>query len=127
MSAPEIPVAEQIAALRTFIRLHERVGEVFQDGLIASQLDALRAALATLEAQGWQLIETAPKGDPDEDDIWIWTCRAGAKLPMLTTWDHERQQWYTFNLALERSIGWVWEPTHWMPLPAPPQEKPSSG
>jgi hypothetical protein len=69
----------------------------------------------------WRSIETAPKGEEDSDDIWILACRQGSKIPMVTTWDHERECWYTFNLALEgaRNIR-RWEPTHWMPLPDPP-------
>jgi hypothetical protein len=73
----------------------------------------------------WQPIETAPKADADQDDIWILACRRGSKIPMVTTWSFEEDRWYTFNLGLEGS--WrrveperVWEPTHWMPLPAPP-------
>jgi hypothetical protein len=75
---------------------------------------------------GWQPIETAPIAKSDEDDIWIWACRRGHKLPMLTTYDHENGCWYTFNLALERGMGrqnpnWRWEPTHWMPVQEVPQ------
>ena len=75
----------------------------------------------------WQPIETADKADEGDDDIWILACRRGSKLPMVTTWDHDRQRWYTFNLALEWSrrgrnpADWKWDPTHWMPLPKPPQ------
>ncbi len=70
----------------------------------------------------WQPIETAPKAEEDGDDIWILACRQGSKIPMVTTWDHDGGHWYTFNLALERlRVINPWEPTHWMPLPAPPK------
>jgi hypothetical protein len=76
----------------------------------------------------WPSIDTAPKGEEDGDDIWILACRQGHKIPMVTTWDHDRECWYTFNLALEsghrrRDPYWKWEPTHWMPLPTPPMER----
>jgi hypothetical protein len=73
----------------------------------------------------WHSIETAPRALEDEDDIWILACRAGSKIPMPTTWDHEGRCWYTFNLVLEsahrRDPNWKWEPTHWMPMPVSPE------
>ncbi len=72
----------------------------------------------------WQPIEMAPKGEEDGDDIWILACRRGTKIPMVTTWDHDRGCWYTFNLALERwteSRWGSWKPTHWTHLPVPPK------
>ncbi len=78
------------------------------------------------QTTAWLPIETAPRASENDDDIWIWAARRGHKLPMLTTWDHEERQWYTFNLALEtgmrrRDRAWKWEPDLWMPVQEVPQ------
>jgi hypothetical protein len=58
---------------------------------------------------GWQPIETAPKDD------FILASTVGAKLPMVALYD-EDDGWIALNGAFKRD----WKPTHWMPLPAPP-------
>ncbi len=87
---------------------------------------ALWSGTVTKETTGWQPIETAPRSSENENDIWIWAARRGSKLPMLTTWDHDEQKWYTFNLALEtgmrrRDPCWKWEPDLWMLVQEIPQ------
>lgn len=85
----------------------------------------------------WQPIETAPK---DGTPVLIgWHDDAGAWQERRAWWDREfaiegcdddmntlwKQAWTDYRVA---SFGyeevWEYEPTHWMPLPAPPVEKP---
>jgi hypothetical protein len=81
-------------------------------------LSEVSASTSAPEAKGdgWLPIETAPR-----DETWILACRAGSKIPHVTTWDEVEKEWATFNMALERAMKRPWEPTHWMPLPPPPQ------
>ena len=71
----------------------------------------LRRALAVLEAMQWQPIETAPK---DYTNILVWN-DGGA----------HRDGWV--SIAYWNDDGWIspfggeYDPTHWMPLPEPPQ------
>ena len=61
----------------------------------------------------WQPIETAPK-----DFTRIWACRAGA--PRVSG----EIYWSTGKRPKWRDAGGnplLWEPTHWMPIPEPPQ------
>lgn len=64
----------------------------------------------------WQPIETAPK-----DGTAIWVSAVGVGEPVRTV-----QHWYGewVNIYNGDSIGW--EPTHWMPLPAPPLDRPNT-
>ena len=72
----------------------------------------------------WKPIETAPRGNDDED-VWILAITAGARIPFVTAWDHTDDEWYTFNRHYEATIqphnGEPWKPTHWMPIPTPPE------
>jgi hypothetical protein len=67
--------------------------------------------IGELIAMEWQPIETAPRGDPGPD-ILVWT---GWSMDVVRhAWDAEDGSPVFFNgdVAIE--------PTHWMPLPAPP-------
>ena len=85
---------------------------------------AIDAAIAAREAEGWQPIETAPRGTyrdtpgpknatrnvfvPQSVDVW----KQGG--PVCRTWwlpDAERWNGYSKDFP----------PTHWRPLPAPPE------
>lgn len=73
-------------------------------------------ALATLRADEWQPIETAPK-----DGTWVW-----AFWPVQATEYQQRAtRWLKgatdgpFWIDAEDWIDWT-QPTHWRPLPAPP-------
>ncbi len=69
------------------------------------------AALAACRAQQvWQPIETAPK---DGTTIYIGVGHIGAEAH----WNEKGSYWAT-------SGGFIDHPTHWMPLPTPPQETP---
>lgn len=60
----------------------------------------------------WQPIETAPK-----DGTWLIACWTGHRGWMaMVFWDQTRAKW------CDVFQGYVAQPTHWMPLPPPPQE-----
>lgn len=87
-----------------------------------------RAALATLEARQWQPIETAPKdrifdawlGDAEEQDVEFY-CTPGTRRSPAWIWSAGRNKFVPVG-GLDVPV--FVHPTHWMPLPAPPQEKP---
>lgn len=59
----------------------------------------------------WQPIETAPR---DGTRVLAWSARWQAP---------STAQWYGNAWMLDSSIGqFVHQPTHWMPLPTPPQQ-----
>ena len=63
----------------------------------------------------WQPIETAPK-----DETEVLACRAGKKWRQVLGW-----QWGSGGCdGWYNSGGRNYDPTHWMPLPEPPKEKP---
>lgn len=91
--------------------------------------DLLRAAAALLTEQSrqqeaWQPIETAPK---DYTEILLWQPNSNVYTG----------RYFSDGLRLRYGMfgeGWYWagysekptgpvQPTHWMPLPAPPQPK----
>lgn len=62
----------------------------------------------------WQPIESAPK------DGTLVLCAAGALMASCMYRSHMTPNW-----VLPGQNGWIWpfgkeDPTHWMPLPAPP-------
>lgn len=64
---------------------------------------------------GWQPIETAPK-----DGTQIIIAVAGDEYePGWAWWSALRRAWFIPNT----SIAYQMEPTHWMPLPPPPEVK----
>ena len=80
----------------------------------ADQLrQAQREAIATAVPE-WLPIETAPK------DVTVLLCGA-KRLEMCVGMNHSRDGWVT-----DTTSGWVsmYPPTHWMPLPPPPEVKP---
>jgi len=66
----------------------------------------------------WQPISTAPK-DGTEIDVWI-----GSERVVDVFWSHKRNAWC--RSEYEQNFGYVdytiQPPTHWMPIPSPPQE-----
>ena len=74
---------------------------------------AVREAIATAVPE-WSPIETAPK------DVTVLLCGA-KRLEMCVGMNHSRDGWVT-----DTTSGWVsmYPPTHWMPLPPPPEVKP---
>lgn len=75
----------------------------------------------------WQPIATAPK----DEDVYVLGLLAGAKIPFVMTWDADDGEWYTFNRHYETVIQphtkKPWRPSHWMPLPQPPNSTPPEG
>lgn len=103
----------------------------------ADMIEALASRPPQGEPSGWQPIATAPKGggaSRTDDPSWVEPPRILASSPtlglMVTYWD-----WYyadNGNGYINGRTAWVspdgdgglWEhnaPTHWMPLPSPPQ------
>ncbi len=65
----------------------------------------------------WQPIETAPK-----DGTTILICKPGMKTPWMAKWEEMRRapdRWSAIGLGR-----CPFDPTHWMPLPSPPEDKP---
>jgi hypothetical protein len=83
-----------------------------------ARVDALLAALDA-EPDGWQPIETAPK---DGTEVDLWTAegrRANCK------W--RAGEWVEIGLDWSDNLTWLpvgCPPTHWTPIPAPPEVKP---
>ena len=69
------------------------------------------AAVRVLESSEWQPIETVPK---DGTEILLWY--ADMKAVNVAFWDGG--QWRIRYAEGEHDL---WEPTHWMHLPAPPE------
>lgn len=72
----------------------------------------------------WQPIETAPK-DGTAVDVWCNGCRyPDAEFRFEVEWDEDGgEQGWCHNLSDYETVRW-WlidpQPTHWMPLPEPP-------
>lgn len=67
----------------------------------------------------WQPIETAPK-DGSEVDLWT----ANGRVPD-AKWNAKRSRWEEWGLGGFEQMTWVdvdYPPTHWMPLPNPPEQ-----
>lgn len=72
----------------------------------AARMDAIdNAEYVTL---AWQTIESAPKGDGAEYLVWD-----GYQVALIN-YDEKRHQFWVLN---EFTVD---DPTHWMPLPPPP-------
>lgn len=73
----------------------------------------------------WQLIETAPK-----DGTYFLACIAGF-IPTVSKWYEERHVFDWIDAEVfqnddawhEYQVSSSYRPTHWMPLPEPPQTK----
>lgn len=81
-------------------------------------------AIARDVGNGWEPIETAPK---DGTEIFVWgsleACaharpHIGCEDIERVFWYSEYESWCVFSTQCE---GWVPEPTHWQPLPPPPE------
>lgn len=83
--------------------LHE--GETEDD-----RLRSIAERLASDRRDRWQPIETAPRDGPI---LAVETSEHGADVPAVVEW---RDGWRSYD---DRSV--VLQPTHWMPLPEPPQ------
>lgn len=83
--------------------------------------DQARAAIAVVRAQAWQLIETAPK---DGTVILI----ADSRAVYAAFWNGKHEPnfpWRFVDPSEDDGFnGWMGDkfgPTHWMPLPSPPE------
>ena len=82
-------------------------------------LAALRREPAATEGAGWQPIETAPK---DGRAIQL----VSGNWQTTGSW-HKAYQCWTTNGPVYSKYPADEQPTHWMPLPAPPAKHPSGG
>ena len=93
----------------------EELHGMLHDFIHIDDVDALRAALAdrdlgeAVEVQGWQPIETAPT-DGGEVLVYVGKSYVGGCVVAVKDTNGDWLDW----------DGDVWEPTHWMPLPAAP-------
>ena len=95
---------ETVAGINALVELRNVAHDIFEEAP-----DLLRAALALVEGQGWQLIETAPEAEW----VLIWVPSCGIRRNIKTThpstgavwWDNQRE---------------VSNPTHWQREPLPP-------
>jgi hypothetical protein len=81
---------------------------------LAQKLAEARLKLEELEKGKWQPIDTAPK---DGTRVLGW-CNAGNDRDCRLTmeWNADRSRWIVSLNAF-----WEFDPTHWQPLPSPPQ------
>lgn len=64
----------------------------------------------------WQPIESAPK-----DGRWIMTWNEFAIVPAVLRWSADIGDWTEVNSDDDKA--WDGTPTHWAPIPAPPQQQ----
>lgn len=83
------------------------------------------ASQITEDVMKWMPIESAPK-DGTDIDLWMSgpSSPEGYREPM-SGWDATREEWMAFSdywgeVPIGRMVGDA--PTHWMPLPEPPNE-----
>ena len=94
----------------------EELHGMLHDLIHIDDVDALRAALRdrdlgeAVEVQGWQPIETAPT-DGGEVLVYVGKSYVGGCVVAVKDTNGDWLDW----------DGDVWEPTHWMPLPTPPE------
>ena len=78
-----------------------------------ADIDAMRAAILAAERAAWRGIETAPR-----DGTPILVAIAGDEFrPMLVQSPRAKSRWHVVG---SESRVLTKEPTHWRPLPAPP-------
>ena len=108
-------------------RLLEDVITAHHDSLPIGDNDAFVAAINALEKTlpVWQPIETAPK-DGTLIDVWDGRIRvADVRWCQESLWSaQDRRSLKTGFCVNDPEYGWclLENPTHWMPLPAPPEE-----
>lgn len=85
---------------------------------VTEERDALIASARIKEANsGWRPIETAPR---DGSDVLTWW--DGKRR---IAWSYDRKgPWLTAGDAWNMDCAEYTQPTHWMPLPAPPTTEP---
>lgn len=96
-------------------RTHDQLPASVFDG------DGKRIVDPWVPPEGWLPIETAPK-DRVPIDVW---CRNGERVPNAQWMGNAWREW---GMNGFESMEWVkleYEPTHWMPLPAPPSDAPT--
>ena len=97
----------------------EELHGMLHDLIHIDDVDALRAALRdrdlgeAVEVQGWQPIETAPT-DGGEVLVYVGKSYVGGCVVAVKDTNGDWLDW----------DGDLWEPTHWMPLPAAPDATP---
>ena len=75
----------------------------------------------------WRPIATAPTGrihSPPLSAIVASLLDSGEHYIEEAWWDNERGQWWPANVDYTDAHGDVIYPTHWMPLPPPPEDAP---
>jgi hypothetical protein len=72
---------------------------------------------------GWRPIETAPK---DGTEVWLFGTSESSPFsrPHIGCEDREVAYWHAGGWKSAWCDGWVVEPSHWQPLPAPPSRTP---
>lgn len=125
-----ISIEEQIAAVQSALHWRDSVGlAINKDSETGreneARIAALRAALATLEAQRWRPIEEAPKDGAtqlllfgeQEDRPRDMVHMKGARV-FSGYWDAIDEAWCSTGSTW---AGPFYNPTHWRPLPDPPE------
>ena len=96
---------------------------------LSSLCDLALEALDQREQGGWRPIETAP------EDVEILVIKLGIHIktnkpfmPVVCSYDSEENHWDVGQQCDECNEEiWIpdyqWQPTHWRPLPTPPQEQ----
>lgn len=74
-------------------------------------------------AEEWQDIATAPRGDGDEGPDILVFGRIDPRRGHRRSYYIENSHWYRTGFTVEFMDGHE-APTHWRPLPSPPQVKP---
>jgi len=106
---------EQLATVREVLAADLAVA---QARVLALELDAKHKG-ATVASRAWQLIETAPRGtllDGRPMSILVWW-PSRFEWPVDVYWDIYHERWANDGMEGDDDG----QPTHWMPLPAPPE------
>jgi hypothetical protein len=88
----------------------------YGDTAAARSISCAVALIESVQEMGWHPIETAPK---ESRAILVWTPRY--QNIYAVNWDALSKWWVIWGGGLR---GLNDEPTHWMPLPQPPEPKP---
>ena len=88
------------------------------------QVDKWRTALAEYEAEpkGWRTMDSVPK-DGAKVDLWVrpWDAFANGNAGRVPGAWYEDGEWWRWVWTSRRAIKDAGEPTHWRPLPLPPE------